>query len=274
MTLPPSGGMTYLCIDIGNTRTHLGLWREAQVVANESMPTPKREGSRREASSDARERFLASILAVSMGESVEGAAFCSVVPSLREALVEAIRDYGVKEVFQLTWESCPIPIQYPKPEEIGQDRLAVAVAAHYLGSPPALVMDVGTAVTFDVITRAGYEGGIIAPGLDLMSRYLHEQTALLPSVDASDFHLEGEPIGKSTVEAMKLGCLWGFRGMMQEIQDSLVRYLEEREGHAVTLYATGGSVPYLPKEWLARVIVRPHMILEGLATAATRPTPA
>jgi type III pantothenate kinase len=101
-----------------------------------------------------------------------------------------------------------VGIDYPKPETIGADRLANAAAAVALYGSPAIVVDFGTAVTFDVISAAGdYAGGVIAPGLNAMTDYLHNRTALLPRVSLREPH---RAIGRSTVEAMRSGAIHGY----------------------------------------------------------------
>lgn len=133
-----------------------------------------------------------------------------------------------------------LPLAYPSPREIGPDRLANAVSAFYDFPLPAVVIDMGTAVTFDIVTaQGGYEGGIIAPGVGLMTRYLHQQTALLPQLqEPLSF---GNAIGKSTREAMSIGCVVGFRGsiraLLQEVADELTRRGERLR----SLIFTGGT---------------------------------
>src|SRR5437899_2086157 len=101
-----------------------------------------------------------------------------------------------------------VGIDYPRPETIGPDRLANAVAARHHFGAPVVVVDFGTAVTFDVVNRAGdYAGGIIAPGLAAMTDYLHEKTALLPSIKIREIK---RVIGKSTEEAMLIGAVHGY----------------------------------------------------------------
>jgi type III pantothenate kinase len=121
-----------------------------------------------------------------------------------------------------------LPITYPQPGEIGQDRLANAAGAHALVGSPAVVIDLGTAVTFDIMTRAGgYEGGIIAPGPALMTRYLHERTAQLPLVEDLTSPLE-RVIGRSTSEAMRIGAMLGFAGLVQTCLDAVLADLAAR----------------------------------------------
>jgi type III pantothenate kinase len=201
-------------------------------------------------------------------ERVEGLAFCSVVPERTPDLVWFAQSLlPGKPAFQLTYESeLGVPITYPTPSQIGQDRLANVVAAQSLFGAPAIVIDTGTAVTLDVITRAnGYEGGVIAPGIDVMRRYLHEQTALLPNLE-SEFRL-GSSIGKSTIEAMQIGCLIGFRGMVDSLASAIRSELEGRGETKIHLIATGGTSSLLEPKDDSRVIFVRDLTLLGLFEA-------
>src|SRR3989442_6205956 len=103
-----------------------------------------------------------------------------------------------------------VGIDYPEPETIGRDRLANAVAVRHRFGAPAVVVDFGTAVTFDVVNAKGeYVGGIIAPGLSAMTEYLHEKTALLPNIKIREIRTV---IGKNTEQAMLIGAVHGYRG--------------------------------------------------------------
>jgi type III pantothenate kinase len=128
------------------------------------------------------------------------------------------------------------------------------------------VIDMGTAVTFDVITRdRGYEGGIIAPGVELMRRYLHEQTALLPQLDDSIDITRS--IGQSTTEAMRIGTVIGFGGMIQALLDAVLRELAARGEKIPHVLATGGSAALLQKSMSTPFRQVPDITLRGLAAA-------
>src|SRR4029079_17632037 len=112
-----------------------------------------------------------------------------------------------------------VGIDYPRPNTIGADRLANAVAARHHFGAPVVVVDFGTAVTFDVVHRSGkYVGGIIAPGLAAMTDYLHEKTALLPRIKIRE--VKGI-IGKSTREATLIGTVHGYRGLIHGLVSEL-----------------------------------------------------
>jgi type III pantothenate kinase len=128
----------------------------------------------------------------------------------------------------------------------------------------------GTAVTFDIISSQGYEGGVIAPGLNLMTRYLHEQTALLPELSADDLLSVEGSFGKSTIQAMKLGVAVGFSGMIQSILDKVTDGLLERGESSPAVLSTGGSIANLTKDWAQKSHFVGDLTLIGLAEAAQR----
>jgi type III pantothenate kinase len=154
-------------------------------------------------------------------------------------------------------------INYPRPEEIGQDRLANCIGAQVSYGAPAVIIDMGTAVTFDILTEKGYEGGIIAPGLGIMTRYLHEQTALLPALDPADLMISSG-IGKSTLDAMRLGCAVGFSGMIDALLKTVLAQLEKWDVRNPSIIATGGTAGVLPKAWEASIRWEPDITLRGL----------
>ncbi|MGA2052201.1 MAG: type III pantothenate kinase [Opitutales bacterium] len=257
--------MKVLCIDVGNTRTHLGVLREGQVLWQEAVPTPQ--------AADPQAGLAPKLAELARGAlAPAGIAFCSVVPAATAALGPVLAATGWP-LFHLTWERCAplgLPLEYPKPEQIGQDRLALAFGAVAGYGAPVVAIDLGTAVTFDVVNKRGaYEGGIIAPGLNIMTRYLHEQTALLPALDPADL-LVSAGIGHSTVEAMKIGCAVGFAGMIRALLDLVLKELRERGDGDVTVVATGGSAGNLPKAWLGDIRFDPDLLLRGLEVAWRR----
>lgn len=254
--------MRILCLDIGNTHTHFGLLEDTAVLADGQVKTSLID--------DPREGLPAvfSSLRNQCGDFA-GVSFCSVVPAATERTTPLLEKLGLP-VWHLRHDAAPgLGIAYPRPREIGQDRLANCMGAQARFGAPAIVIDMGTAVTFDILTDRGYEGGVIAPGIGVMTRYLHEQTALLPALDPNDL-MVSSGVGKSTLDAMKLGCAVGFAGMIDAL---LLRVLAELDAWGVknpTLIATGGVAGILPKAWLDRIRWEPHITLHGLEEAFLR----
>jgi type III pantothenate kinase len=131
-----------------------------------------------------------------------------------------------------------VDVRIPKPSEVGADRLVNAVGAHAAYPGPLIVIDSGTATTFDVVAEDGaFEGGIIAPGINLSMRALHEAAAKLPRV-AIQRHAQGHVIGKDTVSAMQSGVFWGYIDLI----DGLVERIKSEYGRPMTVIGTGGVV--------------------------------
>ncbi len=253
--------MPLLCIDIGNTHTHYGVVTNGQALFQRELATRLIDHPSHGFGPEL-DRLAAA------HPDLEGAAFCSVVPAAGKLLRRVFELHRfARPVFQLTADrQLGVPLGYPKPEEIGQDRLANAAGAQAFCGTPAIVIDLGTAVTFDIVTRSrGYEGGIIAPGVELMRRYLHEQTALLPLLDDS-LDVSGA-IGRSTVEAMRIGTVIGFGGMIRALLEAVLAELARRGEPLPTVLATGGAATLLEKTLHHPFTIVPDLTLRGLAAA-------
>ena len=253
--------MNHLCIDVGNTSIHYGLVSGQTVQCAGEFPTHNFESTPSLEFTQAVTPLIA---------QAEGVSYCSVVPAINDNLCASLADFA-KPIFHLTCKTCTgLDLAYPKPYEIGEDRIANAIAAQEFYGIPAIVIDMGTAVTFDIISSKGYEGGIIAPGLAVMTHYLHEQTALLPELKPEDLvHVEGT-IGKSTIDAMKLGVAVGFSGMIQSILNKVSDGLAERSESLPIILSTGGSVANLTKDWAQKSEFVQDLTLMGLGEAVKR----
>jgi type III pantothenate kinase len=153
-----------------------------------------------------------------------------------------------------------VAIDYPEPESIGADRLANVAAVAELYGWPAIVVDFGTAATFDVVSEArSYIGGVIAAGLEAMTNYLYQRTALLPGLSLKEPH---RAIGKSTVEAMRVGGIFGYRGLVREILAQIKT--EQFSRKKVAIVATGGYARLIAGHLPEVAVIHPHLTLEGL----------
>src|SRR5436190_7934779 len=180
-----------LLLDIGNSNTHLGLGDARRVVRHADIPTTSWAAKSAKAKS---KNFVGNV-------RLEGAILCSVVPDATVTALNTIKELWNLHCLELTPKTLRcVGIDYPRPDTIGPDRLANAVAARVHFGAPSVVVDFGTAVTIDVVNRGGnFAGGIIAPGLAAITEYLHEKTALLPKIRIRETK---SVIGKSTEEAM------------------------------------------------------------------------
>ena len=239
-----------LLFDIGNTRTHLGLANGRRVLRQANIPTAawfEGDGPKLV------RRFVGRTRPA-------GAALCSVVPRATPRVVRATeRLWGVTPLRLTPSTITGVGIHYPKPKTIGPDRLANAVAVRHHYGAPAVVVDFGTAVTFDVVDRRGdYVGGIIAPGLGAMTDYLHEKTALLPSIKIREVN---GVIGKNTREAMLIGVVHGYRGLIRGLLLELTAVLKCAR---LPVVATGGYAGLMAARFPEITAVEPLLTLEGL----------
>ena len=243
----------YLLLDIGNTHTHAGLATADGIVDQIDLPTL--------AWKNASMPFL--LKGFCQEKNIEQTAFCSVVPQASGLARMMLDRLWKKAPFELTCQTIwKIGIDYPIPSSVGTDRLANAIAlAHHYGVP-SVGIDFGTAVTFDIVNTAGnYAGGIIAPGLTTMTTYLHEKTAQLPSIEIWEMP---SVIGKSTADAMRIGAVHGYRGMIKELIQEIKKELQPEH---LPIIATGGYAYLISEKITDITTVDSELTLKGLLQA-------
>ena len=243
-----------LLLDIGNTHTHLGLAGRDRVRRQQNIRTAA-WGDR------TAEKSLA---AFTGRATVDAVALASVVPRVTPLIRRVIEQRWQLPCLELNFQTVRgIGVDYPRPRTIGADRLANAVAVRHHYGAPSVVVDFGTAVTFDVVDRSGnYAGGIIAPGLAAMTDYLHEKTALLPQIKIREAK---QIIGKNTEQAMLIGAVHGYRGLVRELITQLKRELQARR---LPVVATGGYAALMAAKLPEITAVEPLLTLEGLRLVA------
>jgi len=236
--------------DIGNTHTHVGLASASKVIRQTNIPTA--EWSHR--------TVQTKLLAFVGNREISGVSVGSVVPKATPHILKAASSYGKVPTVVLTYKNVKgVGIKYPQPASIGADRLANAIAASHYYPSPVVVVAFGTAVAFDIIDRdKNYIGGIIAPGLSAMTDYLHEKTALLPRIKIRDVK---SVVGKSTEQAMLIGAVHGYRGLIRELIQELKLELKARK---LPVIATGGYAALMAKGMKEITEVRSSLTLEGL----------
>ena len=240
----------YLLVDISNSYTKLAFATEERLAKPIRHPT-----------NDLTVAFLRRVL---RGRSVKTIVVSSVVP--RKSKVIAAAAGSSRLLFLNPQLDLGVGIEYPAPGSIGADRLANAAAVAQLYGYPAIVVDFGTAVTFDVVSgRGNYVGGVIAPGLEAMTSFLYDRTALLPKLSLRE---PVAAIGKTTRDAMMSGAVFGYRGLVREI---LVRVsLENFPRRKPRIVATGGYAQLIARELPEIDAVHPNLTLEGLRIIANR----
>lgn len=189
----------------------------------------------------------------------DAVAFSSVIPEWTALFLGVLDRTGVKDVFQARHD-CRLPFRLliEKPEMLGADRICAASGAFAAGFREAVIVDAGTAVTVDVLTREGFAGGAIYPGIDLITRSLGSGTAALPGIFVGG-EME-KPPGRSTDEAIGRGAFWGMIGALRELIDISAGCVAE--GSPVLL--TGGSAAVIGRYLDRETVASPGLVLEGL----------
>ena len=242
-------------MDVGNTQTTVALYRGAQLVNSWRISTARH---RTQDEWGALLHLLFQVNDLQMSE-VSGVIVCSVVPPADAHLRDMCRRYFKREpIFVAPGLKTGVPILYDNPSEVGADRVvnAVAVLAHY--ALPAIIVDFGTATTFDVLDGKGsYLGGAIAPGLAISAEALFEKTAKLPKVEISR---PSRVIGKSTVQSIQSGLYWGYVGLVEGLLKRMIKEL----GPVKSVIATGGLARLVAPDCPSVQTVDETLTLEGL----------
>ena len=244
-----------LVVDIGNTNTHLGLCLQGKIEKAWDMPTSSKGGARDLVEAIRRE------IPRGAGNRIEEAAVASVVPGMDSLWWEVL---GKKFRLRPVWLNHKLPlgieIHYKPASGVGADRLANAVGGFTRYGGPLIILDFGTAVTFDVIDASGnYLGGVITPGIGLTLKALHEGTALLPKIQIRE---TTTVLGRDTVSAMRSGIVVGFCGMIREIVERLKGELGY--GPNLKVIATGGYCEPITRQLPFVSDTNPLLTLEGL----------
>jgi type III pantothenate kinase len=225
-----------LVVDVGNTQTHLGTYESDVLVEHWRFATV------RSSTADELGAALRNLLALRgmTFADLHASIVSSTVPQLRpEWQAMASRYLGHELLVVGPGLRTGMPIRYDNPREIGPDRLVNAVAGYDKVGGPCVVVDFGTAVTHDVVSAGGeYLGGVIFPGVEISLDALSERAAALPKIDLV------EPrtlVGKSTVDAIRSGVLFGFAAMV----DGIIARLREQLGAELRTIATGGLAPII-----------------------------
>lgn len=237
----------YLLINNNNTRTKFALATGNELLEHCSIAS--------------RDVTAAAVTALIADWEYDHVVLASVVPA---NVPDLLASQAGKKVVELSHRiPLGVAVDFPDPSKIGADRLANAVAvAQRRIDGPVIVVDFGTAVTFDIIDRRpAYIGGVIAPGLDAMRHYLHQKTALLPEIDLAR---PDTAIGKTTIHAMQSGAFHGYRGLVKEI----LGQIESEMGEPAKVIATGGYAGLIAEGLPVIASVEPYLTMQGLLHVA------
>jgi len=220
-----------LTIDIGNTNTVLGIWDGEKLSHSWRIKTDARNTA---------DELALTYRGLLHGSDVDGIAACSTVPAALRELRNMLDAYyaDVPTVIVEPGVRTGVPLHYENPKEVGPDRIVNTLAAYHLVQGPAIVVDFGTSTNFDVVGQHGeFLGGALAPGIEISLDALAARAAQLRKVELVE---PRSPIGKSTVEALQSGILYGFAGQVDGLVRRLVRTLAPDDPGSVEVIATGG----------------------------------
>lgn len=260
---PPEEARTplLLAIDVGNTTTGVGVFEGDRLTHRWWLTTL------RERTADELGLTVLNLMRLDRlsPRRLQAAAISSVVPSQTEPWQEACRRFfGIEALVVGPGVDAGVEIAYPIPEELGADRIVNAAAARHLYGAPVVVVDFGTATTFDVVDAHGrYLGGAIAPGVGISAEALFEHAARLPRVPLSR---PPSAIGRTTAESVQSGIVFGFAGQV----DALVRRIERELGVRPRVVATGGLAPLIAPESETIEEVNSVLTLVGLRLVLER----
>ena len=244
-----------LAVDVGNTNIAIGVFKDEKLIKNWKIY------SDREKTSDEYSITLLNLFSIAKLErkEINRVILSSVVPPLTpvfQALSQNL--FEVKPMVVGPGLKTGMPILYDNPFEVGADRIVSSIAAHHKFGGPSIVVDFGTATTFDVISSEGeYLGGAIAPGVQIAAEALYLKTAKLPRIEIKR---PKRAIGRTTVTSMQSGLYFGYIGLVSNIIEEIKKEL----GQSAQTIATGGFALQVFREIKAIDFHEPDLVLEGL----------
>ena len=245
-----------LAVDVGNTHAVFGAFEGEALLADFRIASPPSRTSD-EWGAAIRQLFELKSLGP---DAVEAAVLCSVVPPLTGVVVEAVERYfGVSPLVVGPGVKTGMPIHYEPPQDVGADRIVNAVAAYHRAPGAIIVVDLGTATTFDSISAKGeYMGGAIAPGIQIGAESLFARAARLPRVEVRK---PPGVIGRTTVHSIQSGLYFGYAAL---VNGMLQRMKREMGGGDVRVFLTGGLGATLADDLEGIEAIVPNLTLEGL----------
>ncbi len=244
-----------LAIDIGNTNTVIGIFEGETLSEKFRLTTNTLE------TSDEVSIKIAALLRENAIEKddIENVIVCSVVPQITGHYVAlAKKSFGLKATIVGPGVKTGTPILYDNPKEVGADRIANTVGGYNIYGGPLIIVDLGTAITFDYVSEKGeYVGGVIAPGIATSMAFLSKKAAQLPQVALT---MPKNVIGKNTVESMQSGAVFGFSGLI----DSIVEKIKLETKTDIKVVATGGDCEWLKELSSSIDEYEPNLTLYGL----------
>ncbi|MCL2474694.1 MAG: type III pantothenate kinase [Chloroflexi bacterium] len=246
----------FLAIDIGNTSINIGLFDGSKLRNSWRIATNRHKMA---------DEYAVLLLSLLVSEEIDikdikASALCAGVPKVRAAFVQMLQRYfKIEPLVVGAGIKTGVKILMDNPKEVGADRIVNSAAVRIKYNQAAIVVDLGTATTFDIINAAGeYIGGVISPGIELAAEGLSERAAALPSVELA---APAKVIGKNTVDAMKSGIVYGYA----ELVEGMIKRIKQESGEGKTVVVATGGYAELVAPFVDSIdFVEPSLTLEGL----------
>ncbi len=254
-----AGQKLFLAIDIGNTHTVLGIYNAARLLSDWRLTSALQR--------TADEISVPVLQFLSMAgvapKSITGVGISSVVPDLTDVYRSMVQThFHVDPLIVGSDLDLGFRILYEDPKAVGADRLCNAVAGYEKYGGPLIIIDFGTATTYDVVaTNGDYLGGVIAPGIETSAADLHRRAAKLPKIG---LQLPATIIGTDTVSSMQAGILWGAVDSMEGMVTRIQHVVSKQERTRATVIATGGFSSFVSRHSRTIEHVEPTLVLEGI----------
>lgn len=238
----------FIAVDIGNTSIRFAYFKDRRITKECRLETR-----------GVSEKSLKTIKNKLPWCDASSVVVASVVPTASRVLKKLLPKIYGKPVYLIGSDiAVPIKNRYRNPKQVGIDRLMNALAAYSKYRRACVVLDFGTAITFDVISRNGeYLGGVISPGIEISLEALFDRTALLPKIRLAH---PASVIGRDTVESIRSGCSFGIGGLC----DRIVEMLEAKLGGRLKIIATGGYARFMSKYCRRIDAIQPNLVMQGI----------
>ncbi|MFN0117180.1 MAG: type III pantothenate kinase [Elusimicrobiota bacterium] len=243
-----------LTVDVGNTSTSFGFFK---LKKNNKLASPHH--IKTVTTHDIHSPHFSSWIKKNIPQKLEHVVISSVVPAVDSSLLKNLTSWlGVKPYFVTAKSPMKVKVKYKTPSEVGADRIVNARAAMTITNKPAIIIDFGTATTFDCVNeKAEYLGGVIAPGPVISAEALYNKTAKLPLVVLKE---PAHIMGRNTLESIQAGLYFGYRGLVKEI----VLNLKQKMGQSCMVFSTGGQAKWILNGLNIVNHYYPHLTHSGL----------
>lgn len=248
-----------LAIDIGNTHTVFGVFDKKRIIAEWRVTS-----SSRKTEDEIGTQLTAFLRQFDVpSKKIDAIAISSVVPNLTDVYAEMGKKFFKITPLVISADlDLGISVKYDDPSQVGADRLCNAIAGFAKYKGPLIIIDFGTATTFDIVAKNGdYLGGVIAPGIETSAADLHRRAAKLPKIE---LHLPKKIIATDTVSSMQAGILYGALDAMEGMVKRLQKEIMKREGKSARVIATGGFSTFVSKHSSVIDAAEPSLVLEGI----------